>query len=49
MMGVQGAMDMSLGEWVAIVRHWKRAHDDKPEPPTIEEFEAAVEKGREIR
>lgn len=42
MMRVANAMSLSLGEWAAIVRGWNRAHSDKVDPPTVEEFEAAM-------
>jgi len=43
-MGVHNVGDLSLGQWTAICRHWARAHADgtKVEPPSREEFEAAV-------
>lgn len=34
---------LSIGQWLAIVGAWNRAHaGDRPEHPTDEEFEAAV-------
>jgi hypothetical protein len=35
---------MSFAEWAATVAAWNRLHraDRRPEPPTVEEFEAAV-------
>jgi len=42
MMQVQNVMSLSLGEWTAILRGWNRAHSDKVDPPSIEEFEAAM-------
>lgn len=41
-MRVADVMSLSLGEWAAIVRGWNRAHSDKVDPPTVEEFEAAM-------
>jgi hypothetical protein len=41
-MGVGDVMSLSLGEWAAILRGWNRAHTGKVDPPTVEEFEAAM-------
>jgi hypothetical protein len=41
-MQVQNVMSLSLGEWAAIMRGWNRAHSDKVDPPSVEEFEAAM-------
>lgn len=44
-MKVQNVMGHSVGEWAAICRHWKQAHQDDStdiDPPTEEEFEAAI-------
>jgi hypothetical protein len=41
-MQVQNVMLLSLGEWAAIMRGWNRAHSDKVDPPSVEEFEAAM-------
>lgn len=42
-MGVPDVGRLSLGEWTATVRGWNKAHGgDKPAPPSVEEFEAAV-------
>jgi hypothetical protein len=41
-MRVANVMSLSLGEWAAIVRGWSRAHSDKVDPPSVEEFEAAM-------
>jgi hypothetical protein len=43
MMNVHNVRDLSLGQWTAIVRGWNRAHSDKVDPPSVEEFEAAME------
>lgn len=40
--------DMSLGQWIATVNGWTKAHAEasgKVEPPTEEEFRAAVDRG----
>lgn len=40
---------MSLAQWIAVSDGWARAHDrgeDKPEPPTAEEYWALVSKRR---
>ena len=41
-MQMTDVMALSLGEWVAILRGWNRAHSDKVDPPTVYEFEAAM-------
>lgn len=42
-MNVQDVGSLSLGQWMAILRGWNKAHgDNTPQPPTREEFEAAV-------
>lgn len=35
---------MSLGEWIAVVQVWNKAHGGKDDatPPTEDEFEAAI-------
>jgi hypothetical protein len=33
---------MSLGQWIALARGWNKAHRQDVEPPSVEEFEAAV-------
>jgi hypothetical protein len=42
MLRVANVMSLSLGEWAAIVRGWNRTHSDKVDPPSVEEFEAAM-------
>jgi hypothetical protein len=42
-MGVQDIRDLSLGQWTAIVRGWNRANSDKVDPPSVEEFQAAMD------
>lgn len=40
---------MSLAQWIAVSDGWARAHDrgeDKPEPPTAEEYWALVSRRR---
>lgn len=39
---------MSLGQWIAIVLAHAKAHGGKPDAPTDEEFDAAIERAREI-
>lgn len=42
-MGVQDVMSMSLGEWIATVHGWSKAHGkEEVAPPSVEEFEAAM-------
>jgi len=44
-MKIQNVMGLSIGEWAAICRHWRRAHQDNEtdiEPPSEDEFEAAI-------
>jgi len=41
-MQLHNVMSLSLGEWAAILRGWNRAHSGKVDPPTVEEFEAAM-------
>jgi hypothetical protein len=44
-MGVQDPMSLSLGEWAATMRGWNKAHGkEKVAPPTVEEFEAAMQR-----
>jgi hypothetical protein len=45
-MGVSDVGRLSLGEWAAIIRRWNIAHADKPEAPTDDEFDRAVEAAR---
>lgn len=47
-MGVHNPMDLSLGEWTAIVKGWNKAHQKTPDPPTMAEFEQAVAASRSI-
>lgn len=45
-MQVADPMSLSLGEWLATVKGWNRAHGKETvAPPTVEEFEAAMAAG----
>jgi len=33
---------MSMGQWFALAAGWNKAHRQDVEPPSVEEFEAAV-------
>lgn len=42
-MGVKDAASLSIGEWTAVCRAWRKAHGgDKPAPPTEAEFDLAM-------
>ena len=42
-MGIPDVGSLSLGEWVAISRHWDKAHGGaQVEPPSEDEFEQAI-------
>lgn len=48
-MGVHDVGSLSLGQWVAICRHWSKAHgQSKAEPPTEDEFDRAVMRARGV-
>jgi len=43
-------MSLSLGEWEAMITQWNILHGDgKPQPPTEEEFDAAILRARGIK
>lgn len=39
---------MSLGQWIALAGGWSRAHRQDVDPPSVEEFEAAVLAARSV-
>ncbi|WP_165815998.1 hypothetical protein [Kumtagia ephedrae] len=46
-MGIHDVGSLSLGQYLAMVRGWNRAHgDNKPKPPSGAEFDAAVGRAR---
>lgn len=47
-MGVGNVGDLSIGQWVAVVRMWNQAHApaDAIAPPSRDEFEAAIARAR---
>jgi hypothetical protein len=46
-MGISDVCSLSLGEWAAVCRGWRKAHgDNKPTAPTEDEFEQAVMRAR---
>jgi hypothetical protein len=48
-MGVHNVRSLSIGEWAAICRAWRKSHgDNKPEAPTEDEFDAAIMRARGI-
>ncbi|MFC3209199.1 hypothetical protein [Aquamicrobium soli] len=47
-MGVKDVGSLSLGEWAAITRRWNLAHAEKPEAPTDDEFDRAIEAARSV-
>jgi hypothetical protein len=46
--GCNDVMRLSIGEWAAVVEQWNRANAKTPEPPSVEEFEAAVIASRNV-
>lgn len=45
-MNAPGYLGFSLGQWLAVIAGWNRAHGgDKPAPPTDEEFDRAMMEG----
>lgn len=49
-MGIQNVGGLSLGQWIAIVRTWNKAHapEGHVDPPTVDEFHAAMEHARAL-
>lgn len=48
-MNVQDVGNYSLGQWLAIVRIWNKAHGaEQVAPPSEDEFETAVMKARGV-
>lgn len=48
-MGVQDVRSLSIGEWGAICRAWRKAHGgNKPAAPTENEFDDAVMRARGV-
>lgn len=47
-MQIPDVMALSLGEWLAIQRGWVKAHRRGPEPPSADEFDAAVMRDRGV-
>lgn len=49
-MNVGNVGDLSIGQWVAVVRMWNEAHApaDAVAPPSLKEFEAAVMQARRL-
>lgn len=47
MMGIHNVGDLSLGQWSAICRQWRKVHGGgKPAAPSDDDFDEAVKRVR---